>query len=306
MEKNMGELSEEAKRLRVTVEVITPEIAAAFLEKAKGFRNRKIKDYAVNKLVRRYVGGHFKANGESIIFDQSDVLLDGQHRLLACVRSGVTIESVVVRGVSRSAFETIDTSVGGSRHVTDWLSVKGYSSTNTLASVVGLIMRYENRKLSRTLCSGETPSWEDVEKYLIAHPTIPDVALEASSKEYRGDKTISPRFVGFAIYILDLTGSDPTTVRDFVSSLCAGVNLSEGSPILAVRRMFVSARLKHVNVPESDSVRAIITAWNAWSQGEKRVHIKRTRRMIDNNGNVSTVDHELPIPNKVGAPDPLR
>lgn len=44
----------------------------------------------------------------TIIFADTGILLDGQHRLQACIDSGVTIISNVVRGIKESAFYTID------------------------------------------------------------------------------------------------------------------------------------------------------------------------------------------------------
>ena len=43
--------------------------------------------------------GKWRLNGKTICFDSTGRLLNGQHRLSAVVRSGVTLTTVVVRGL---------------------------------------------------------------------------------------------------------------------------------------------------------------------------------------------------------------
>lgn len=43
--------------------------------------------------------GKWKLNGKTICFDRTGRLLNGQHRLSAVVRSGVSLTTVVVRGL---------------------------------------------------------------------------------------------------------------------------------------------------------------------------------------------------------------
>ena len=111
-------------------EVITPEMAEAFLE--GNTHNRLVKTVNFKKLVDDMAAGRWDFNGESIKFAEDGTLLDGQHRLLACVESGKPFIAIIVTGLPAVAQETIDT--GSSRSLADVLRLRGYASANELSS----------------------------------------------------------------------------------------------------------------------------------------------------------------------------
>src|SRR3954469_22575211 len=90
----------------VSIETITPEKAAKWL--AHNPANRNLADARFGAFAAAVLRNEWRLHGESIKFDLNGDLLDGQHRLAAVVKSGVTIQSVVVRGVPRDDQKTID------------------------------------------------------------------------------------------------------------------------------------------------------------------------------------------------------
>lgn len=78
---------------------ISPELARAWLE-ANTF-NRKVSPEIVNKYASDMEQGTWRLNHQGIAFDDEGVLVDGQHRLMAIVKSGVTIKAMVTWGSSR-------------------------------------------------------------------------------------------------------------------------------------------------------------------------------------------------------------
>lgn len=92
--------------LKFNVEVITPSVAAAYLEHNTDNRRRnkgKIAFYA-----DMMSNGEWEVNGESIKFAPNGRLLDGQHRLMACVQANVPFETVVIRDIEEKVFDTLD------------------------------------------------------------------------------------------------------------------------------------------------------------------------------------------------------
>ena len=90
------------------IEVITPDVAGAYL--SLNTRNRAIRKTHLDDLTKAMRAGEWVLNGQPIIFDDFGNLIDGQHRLSACVASGTAFISYVVCGVSDArAFTTIDT-----------------------------------------------------------------------------------------------------------------------------------------------------------------------------------------------------
>lgn len=102
-----------------TVETITPEMAGRYLE--HNIRNRRISTSALTNCIYHLISGQWMVNGDSIKFSNTNALLDGQHRLRACVETGRSFVSVVVRGLDDSAFATIDS--GKTRTAADVLTI---------------------------------------------------------------------------------------------------------------------------------------------------------------------------------------
>jgi hypothetical protein len=65
--------------LTVKLETITPEQAAIWLTRNR--RNRPIRRTRVARYADAMRRGHWRVNGEAVIFDSEGNLLNGQHRL---------------------------------------------------------------------------------------------------------------------------------------------------------------------------------------------------------------------------------
>lgn len=86
--------------LDITVEIITPAEAQAYLD--NNAKHRPIKEKKVAEYMAEMQNGQWRLNGKTICFDTTGRLLNGQHRLSAVVRSGVPLTTVVVRGLDPS------------------------------------------------------------------------------------------------------------------------------------------------------------------------------------------------------------
>ena len=83
--------------LEASVEDITPEMAAQYLQ--NNFKHREIKQARVDKFTMQMNEGDWQFNGKVIIFSDTGMLMNGQHRLSAVVQSGKTMRTIVIRGV---------------------------------------------------------------------------------------------------------------------------------------------------------------------------------------------------------------
>lgn len=101
-----------SEKITITRQKITPEIAAQLL-KTNIERNRTISVGRVAMYEHDMLSGKWTENGETIKIDNEGRLIDGQHRLKAIERSGVTLWLWVAQGVTPESFENID--VGLSR-----------------------------------------------------------------------------------------------------------------------------------------------------------------------------------------------
>ena len=118
------------------VETITPKKAQIYLE--SNTNNRRVRQKTVDFYARIMSSGAWKLNGKTIVISNEGVILDGQHRLQACVNSGATFQTVVVRGPEDECFGTIDQGVvrtGG-----DIVGREGYSQSKRKAAATRVML----------------------------------------------------------------------------------------------------------------------------------------------------------------------
>ena len=123
--------------ITMTVEKITPEIAAEYL-KVNIKNYRKLQRQVIKRYAEDMKAGRWELNGEPIVFDENGLLKNGQHRLAAIIASGVTVEMTVVRGVSESvtAFD-----LNSVRNATQISAAKGIDVTKCVLSAVNLLFQ---------------------------------------------------------------------------------------------------------------------------------------------------------------------
>lgn len=131
--------------LTCTVELITPEIAKAYL--AHNTANyRTLSAITVKNYAEDMRNGTFRENGEAIQFSVSGVLKNGQHRLHAIVESGIPQVMVVVRGVADDVDEY---DWGRTRNLRQWGSANGMNLTSSMACAARIMVNGFSTKNSR-------------------------------------------------------------------------------------------------------------------------------------------------------------
>jgi hypothetical protein len=98
--------------MRIAMETITPAKAAKYLEAVDIEHQRKLRPTTVQGYSASMKAGQWLPNHQPIAFDTAGRCIDGQHRLHACVDSGVTIQMAVARDVPEkggNGLYTIDT-----------------------------------------------------------------------------------------------------------------------------------------------------------------------------------------------------
>lgn len=114
---------------------ITPDMAAELIAHRNASNYRKPRPQHIAKLTEAIAQGHWKVTGVPIIFDRSGCIIDGQHRLIACLRSGVPIVVMVTYGLDQEVAEAIDADQV-SRSITDWLRRRNIGNAAHVASAV--------------------------------------------------------------------------------------------------------------------------------------------------------------------------
>ena len=127
--------------MKLTIETVTPEKAASWLE--GNTKNRKLRLKTVELYAADMRARHWKMTAEPIKFNCDGTLLDGQHRLAACVLSKVPFETAVARGIDSEAQDVMD--CGDRRKFSDALHIAGVKNAAATASVVNALYRLKER-----------------------------------------------------------------------------------------------------------------------------------------------------------------
>jgi len=88
------------------VETITPETARRYLDASTG--NRPLRASKIESLSERLRSGAWIIGDQAITFDVNGRLINGHHRLTACVATGVPFKTFVTRGLPPESYYIID------------------------------------------------------------------------------------------------------------------------------------------------------------------------------------------------------
>ena len=96
--------------MKTQIETITPRIAEQYLTTMT--TNRSLKSSVISRYADDMIAGRWVLTHQGIAFDENGSLCDGQHRLQAIIKSGVSVSMVVTRGVDPTAIFNLDNGVG--------------------------------------------------------------------------------------------------------------------------------------------------------------------------------------------------
>lgn len=254
-DRNIAELHALASKLRLSVEIIDPETAEKWLATA-GLQRPK-SAARVAKYAAEMESGLWRLNGESIVFDDGGCLFDGQHRLHGVIKSGVTIASVVVRGVPRDWFWSIDQ--GGARTGADVLGALDEQCHNTMAACIGVMWRHETGALESSPERHQTPPKPVLIQYRDRHgdEIRRSVRLVAGSAK-EACRLFTGRVLCYAHILFSRV--DPELANEFVALLNTPAGHDHKSPILAIRERMRMAREKREKLYDGEVLAGLVRA----------------------------------------------
>lgn len=125
-------------KIQLSIEDISPEKAREFLDKNQ--HNRPISDDTVNYYADLMNRGQWILSPEGISFDIYGILLDGQHRLAAIVKSETTQKFIVSRGFPRDIFKTLNT--GRPRSIKDVFNIEDINNAQLIGTSIKKLLFY--------------------------------------------------------------------------------------------------------------------------------------------------------------------
>lgn len=247
---------------------VTPDLAANWLEKTNT-NNRTVVEAHVETLASDMLSGRWRGkNGEAIRFDINGRLVDGQHRLWACVQSGCNFVTLLITGVDPEDYSTIG--VGRKKKLADFLGpVHHEKNTNLMASTIKLVDSWDKGRLGTA--AHDVTSIRDLEETYYKYKGIAEsCARIASLRETR--VLLNPTYASFIHFVATYEGYG-AQVEVFMQTLGNGLGLVEDNPIYHLRKYLLTLRgpIADRKRPGKLYVLALaIKAWNAF-RDEKRI-----------------------------------
>lgn len=199
--------------IRSKICTVTPTMARAWL--AKNFRNRPVMATAIAQYAADMKKDHWFVSEAAICFSDTERLLNGQHRLLACIAAEKPFRTCVITGLSEEAFRYMDR--GKTRSNAAIASMAGTKNATTVSAIAAAYFRYQ-RKCPMT-GGFVTPTSEDILELLELHPGFQDSFRKVQALK----PLVTPSIMGFVHYVA--ASGDPKKADEFVNGIIAAFNM---------------------------------------------------------------------------------
>lgn len=258
--------------IRADMTEITPDLAKEWMVRhrtavernrvaagGKARDNRPVRWGDVAAYARDMRAGKWTRNGETIKVALDDTVIDGQHRLYACMQAEVPFWSLVATGVAPEAQDTIDTGI--KRRLSDQLAIGNEPNAAILAGVARWSLRWLHGFRASGGDASYAPTHAEMLEYLAAEPRLRDAAAYAA----RARKQFRPvRVSVYAMGWMLLHGADHLAAEVFLERVIDGAELPARHPVLGFRARIANAKAAGERLNEHQQLALMISAWNAF------------------------------------------
>jgi len=235
---------------KVATEIMTPERAMQLLEHNR--KNRPLSDQHVHRIARQIIEDKWRFNGDTIKVSNTGDVLDGQHRLWACIEAKKPIETIVVRGIEPNAFATIDT-LRKMRNGADVLALGGATRYRTqMSQALSWLLRWQRGVLTEFKAPQNRIENSDIEEAFASHPGI--INAVERTMQLRGLANAS--VMAFLFYIF--TGRNPEIADRMMATLEDPAGIGINDPFFRLRAYFTADSYRR-----KDSLMTIALAFKA-------------------------------------------
>lgn len=233
---------------------ITPQLAKEMLATNTAI-NRRVSERAVAKYVSEMQKGQWiEDNGEFIKFDTRGQLIDGQHRLLAIIKSGCTIRMWVTRGVDDKAFLTIDT--GLPRSIGAIAGISGVAMATQKTSIIRSLIRYRNLSTADRFAA---PTATDVIRIYNENKSLIDEMTHIAHNLSNRTAIAIPESIigGFLVFLIE----KHPTILDFFNEVMTGRNITNNAVYLLRERIISASANSKMILPKASKELLVLKAF---------------------------------------------
>lgn len=264
--KIVDKLQEVKTSIKTKFVQINPEDAMNLIESSvnNGFINRRRSETHVRFLAKQMAKGGWKINGETIILDKKGRVINGQHRLMACVKAGKPFQTLLVYDVPTDTFVTMDTGV--KRTAAQTMQIAGFDSSRDVSSLANAIMNMiDSNGLSMQSNTNVKRSNAEYLDFVNSDEENIANAVDFATTAYKTlGKGLSVRILGtLYYYLVTVCGQDKDAVSSFLSDLTSA-DSSRNTSLNAYRRNFIETTARY---RDDVYLYVIQSVWNAIYDG---------------------------------------
>lgn len=210
--------------MNIAIETITPNKAKKMLE--MNTCNRTVRETRVREYANEMTAGRWRLTGQGIVIFEDGRVADGQHRLLAVIESGVTIQTPVARGAKEEAMSAID--IGAKRTVADYMHLHHDVKNATKVCAAVNVIYYISFGFS----------WFTVQPHLVKIGI--DLFGDEIHQIIHCISNFKPGKKSWIYGALAFAAKTDERVFDFTKQLATGENLKKGDPALTMRNWLIN------------------------------------------------------------------
>lgn len=251
--------------MEIAKQLITPSIAKNYLE--QNIDNRQVSQPVLLRYVDDMINGKWKEDtGEPLKISVTGRVLDGQHRLLAIVKSNCSIYFHVASNVDDSVFDVLDS--GKSRNASDCFAVAGVKSSNTIPSIIAHYNLLKEGKKSGRQINLKATNAALLQQYYEDEMFWQNIASKARNWYVAFAKILPPSMIGgFYAYFYKLNRNK---AEMFMNQLCTGSDITNQT-INLLRQKLMQDKMSPRKMPPTLKMALIIKTWNNYINGK---HVK--------------------------------
>lgn len=245
--------------------IITPEIAMELLQ--TNLRNRPMNRQLVLFYTSQMEKGLWKFNGEPIIISNNNMLLDGQHRLAAIIKSKIPQKMVIVSNIDSNTFDTID--VGRIRTAGDMLSILNVKNSKQIGAFISAYSVLLTN--SYDILNGKKVSKLSKNEIVAEYNNNPDfwndIYVQASRFHNKIHLMNMGSIGGYMAYLIKNKQHDVEKVTSFFNQLFFDTNI-ENSTIPLLREKLLKSAIGQYKLTQRYKHALIVKTWNAFILGK--------------------------------------
>lgn len=257
--------------LNYELATITPAVATQWLE--QNTSNRPLSKMTVHRFASDLKNNRWKITGEAIKFCEDGTLLDGQHRLAACVKADVPMTTIVVYGLPRETQDVMDS--GKPRRLTDVMAMHGHANTSAIQTALRLLIN--EREGRSAVGGGGAITTADGLATLAKHSRLP-LYVPAARSLPRG---ISTGMVGYVRYVTSTFCGGAIDADAMIAVLKTGIPSYDGDAIHKFRERMIGGYVDTMGSHQS-RVSVFYTFKDCWNKFVKKQPVKILRWSNEN------------------------